>query len=436
MGANTTRTGIIAGVAVVGLLLLLPVNAWITGWLEGDSFRAMLDREISKGMKFDGHFGPLHRDGLLGLQTDSFHGENGKKTIVSIDAQGVSGWFNPLGIALRHWELHGLHMDTGTVWLQKTEATPGEPKGVPPIPWTAFFWPYRVEMEDITCADANVLFKLQDQESGIYHTFLDITPNGRDFEYDARGGVFRTPSSPELNVEHIHLLIRKPRLYCEEFNLCAAPERLQPQLVIKGDAGLQDDRSIKVTADLRSLPVAPWLPESIRASVSGAASGHLYYSSTGTGMETAQVHGSIEMADVVLRDLKLVKDYVKITASPDPGDLHLKTCRGDVRYEQGATTLENLAAECPGVFKLTGTVTIAKDGALSGRLQLGLTDPYLKWLPKATTTIFNATDGDYHVTAVNVSGTTKKPQQDLSARVMKLLAKSPGTEIKLFFRTL
>jgi hypothetical protein len=436
MGAYAKRTGIIAGVVIAALFMLIPLNNRITAWIEGDSFRAMLDREISKGMKFDGHFAPLHRDGLLGLQTDSFHGADGRKTIVSIDAQGISGWFNPLGIALRQWELHSLHMDTGTVWLQKTEATPGEPKGVPPIPWTALFWPYRVELEDIQCSDADVLFKLQDKESGIYHTFLEITPNGRDFEYDARGGTFRTPATPELNVAHIHLLIRKPRLYCEEFDLCSAPERLQPQLVIKGDAGLQDDRSLKVTADLNALPVAPWLPESICTSVSGTASGHLDYSSTGTGMETAQVHGWVDLSNVVLRDLKMVQDYVKITASPDPGELHLTTCHSDVLYDQGAVTLDHLAAECPGVFKLSGTVTMAKDGTLGGQVLFGLTDPYLKWLPKAKPTIFTATDGDYHVATVNVSGTMKKPQQDLSPRVMKLLAKSPGTEIKLFFRAL
>jgi hypothetical protein len=434
---DASRTWIIAGgTFVVVILLLIPINGRITAWIEGDAFRAMLEREVSKGMKFDGHFAPLRRVGVLGMETDSFHGSNGRKTIVSMDAQNISGWFNPLGIALRHWELHGLHMDSGTVWLQKTEATPGEPKGVPPIPWTAIFWPYRVELEVVTCDDADVLFKLQGRESGIYHTFLDITPNGRDFEYDARGGTFRTPATPELNVEHIHLLIRKPRLYCEELNLCEAPALLEKQLVIKGEAGLQDDRSIKVSAVLNSLPVAPWLPESIRANVSGVANGHLDYLSTGTGIETAQAHGSVELANVVLHGLKLVQQYLKITASPDPGDLHLKTCRSDVRYNQGAITLENLAAECPGVFELTGTASAAKDGTLSGKLQLGLTDAYLKWLPKAKTVIFTTTDGDYHVATMHLSGTMRQPKQDLSPRVMKLLAKSPGTEIKLFFRAL
>jgi hypothetical protein len=218
--------------------------------------------------------------------------------------------------------------------------------------------------------------------------------------------------------------------------MCEAPDRLEPQLLLKGEAGLQDDRSIKVSADLKSLPVAPWLPASMRAHVTGAANGHLDYSSNGTGLETAQAHGTIEIADAVLHELKLVQQYVKITASPDPEDLHLQTCRSDVSYVQGAITLENLAAECPGVFKVTGTVTMAKNGALGGELQVGLTDPYLKWLPKAKQVIFTVSDGDYHVATVHLSGTTQKPKQDLSPRVMKLLAKSPGTEIKLFFRAL
>jgi hypothetical protein len=243
--------------------------------------------------------------------------------------------------------------------------------------------------------------------------------------------------TPELNIEHIHLLIRKPRLDCEEFNLCQAPDMLVPQLMIKGEAGLQDDRSIKVAAEMKALPVAPWMPASIRGNVSsGEANGHLDYLSTGTGIETAQAHGTVEIADAVLHNLKLVATYVKLTASPDPGDLHLQTCRADVRYEQGAITLENLDIECPGVFKVTGTVTMAKDGTLGGELQVGLTDPYLKWLPKARTVIFTNADGDYHSTAMHLSGTSKAPKQDLSARVMKLLSKSPGTEIKLFFRAL
>jgi hypothetical protein len=428
---------------VGGLLAILlvacgaiPLYGRITRWIEGDGFRALLDRETSKGLKFQAHYASMERVGLLGLHTDSFHGEKGTKTIVTMDAHDISGWFNPLGIALRHWEIHAIRIKSGTVMLQKTEATPGEPKGQKPIPWTALFWPYRVELEDVKVGDADVLFHLQEKESGIYHTVLEITPNGRDFEYDAQGGIFRTPMTPPLNIARIHLLIRKPRLYCPIFVLKDDPEHPEEQLQITGDAGLQDDRSIHVAADLKSLSIPPWLPEKYRANVLGHANGHLDYHSTGTGLETAEGRGSIESADAVLHDLPIVQQYVKITGSPDPGDLHLRICRSDLKWEQGAVTLEKIDAECAGVFKLTGNVTMAKDGTLSGELRLGLTGSYIKWLPTAKTAIFTEADGDYSTTTIHISGTAKKPVQDLSSRVLKELAKSPGTAIKLFFNAL
>ena len=427
-------------VAVVGGIFLLVAiyfgNRKATEIIAGDDFRQMLDKETSKGMKFEAHYAPLRRVGVWGLATDSFHGDKGRKTIVSMDAKDVTGSFNPLGIGLRHWEVDDLHIKSGTVWLQKTEATPGEPKGVPPMPWTALFWPYRLEMEDVKVDDADVLFKLQNKESGLYHIFLEITPNGRDFEYDGKGGTFKTPMTPVLNLEHVHLLIRKPRLYCPIFVLGDDPAHPEHQMTIHGDAGLQDDRSIQVQAKIDSLAVAPWLPEKLRSHVQGLMSGNLQYHSTGTGLESASGSGNIAVAGAILRDLSLVKLYVKATASPDPGDLHLRVCQTDVKWEQGAISAENLKAECPGVFELTGEFRISKSKELSGDLRLGLTDPYLKWLPTAHSAIFTETDGDYRVARVHLSGTLEKPHQDLSARILKELERSPFAAVKLLINSL
>ena len=427
---------VIAVVLVVLALALYVGNEKATSFINGDGFRQMLDKATSKGMKFDAHYAPLRRVGLFTMATDSFHGDKGTKTIVSMDAQGITGTFNFLGIGLRHWEVDHLHINSGTVWLQKTQGTPGAPKGAPPIPWTALFWPYRLEMEDVKVDDAKVLFKLQDKESGLYHIFLEITPNGRDFEYDGKGGTFKTPMTPELNLEHVHLLIRKPRLYCPVFILGDDPAHPEHQMSITGDAGLQDDKSIQVHAKIDSLAVAPWLGEKMRSHVEGRMSGHLDYHSTGTGLESASGTGNISIADAVLRDLPIVKEYVKITASPDPGPLHLRVCQSDVKWEQGAISAENLQAECPGVFELSGEVHISKDKALSGTLHLGLTDPYLKWLPTARSAIFTKTDGDYRVAIVQLSGDMKKPQQDLTPRILKELGKSPFSALKLLFNAL
>jgi hypothetical protein len=420
-------------VLVVLLVSVFIINGWITSWVEGPGFQAMLDKETSKGLKLKGSFAPLQRVGLFGLTTDSFNGTDGARTIVTLQANHVSGTFNPLGVVLRRWEIDSGHVGSGTVMLQKTDPIPGAPKGVPWPPWWALFWPYRVQLADIKVDDAKILWKLKDQESGIYDTHLEVTPNGRDFEYDAHDGDFKTPFSPVLKVVHVHILVRKPRLYCSEFLLGDKVDQPAQQLRVEGDAGLQDDRSMRLKIDLTALQVSPWLPAKLRPHVEGQVSGNFDYSSTGTGLETGQVGGKIAMANGLLHGLTQVHQYVTLTGSPDPGDMALKICQADVKWEKGAISAENIEVECDGVFRMTGKITIAADQSLNGQIELGLTDPYLHWLPTARTAVFTRDEGAYHFTTIHFSGTAQKPHEDLSPRIAHEVAKSPLLAVKLFF---
>ena len=315
----------------------------------------MLEKETAKGLHLDtALYGPITRVGVLGMRYDWGAGQKGQKTIVALKAEQVTASFNPLGIFLKRWQVQNLHFATGTVWLQKTEPKPNEPKP-PGQPWYLFFWPDRVYLKDIKVDDANVFFQLQDKESGLHDTLLEITPNGRDFEYDAHGGTFTTPDTPRLNIEHIHLLVRKPRLYCPTLVLGDDPAHPEEQVSVHGEAGLQQERGITAAADFTSLNVSPWLPAKLRPSILGHFSGHLDYSSTGTGLETAKASGHLALADGVIHDLKAFRTYIAATKSPDPGDLHLDACQTDVKLAEGAISIENVDIESKGVFSADGT---------------------------------------------------------------------------------
>jgi hypothetical protein len=429
------RLWISSGIFLVIVLIFgfIILNERITTWIHSDGFRDMLNRETSKGLKLHGQYSSLIRVGLLGMHADSFDGTNGYKTLVSLHTNEISGTFNPLGIALRRWELDSIHIKSGSVMLQKTEVKPGTDQSSSSMPWWGLFWPYRIHLADVKVEDANILWQLRGKESGIYDTFLEITPNGRDFEYDARGGAFKTPITPPLEVRHAHVLIRKPKLCCSELLLGDDAAHPEQQMRVEGDAGLREDRSIKLKIDLASLNVSPWMPEKLRAHVIGHASGHFEYASSGTGLETAVGHGNITIANGILRGLAPVRQYITITGSPDPGDLALKVCHADLRWQEGAMTVENIKLECEGVFRLEGTITIAKDQTLNGNIELGLTDSYLHWLPTARQTIFTRDDGPYHFTTIHFSGTAQKAEQDLSGRIAKEVEKSPLIALKLFF---
>ena len=425
---------ILAALAILlGIAVPIFIHERLTAWIQGPGFEDMLSRETSKGLKLKGSYAPLRRVGIFGLRTDSFTGADGSKTIVELQAQEISGTFNPLGVLLRRWEVDSIHVKSGSVRLQKTDATPGAPKTAPWPPWWALFWPYRVQLADVKVDSANVLWKFSGKDSGIYGTRLEVTPNGHDFEYDAHGGDFKTPLTPPLKVVHVHLLVRKPRLYCNEFILGDDADHPTGRIQISGDAGLQDDRSMRVKVDVSTLPVAPWLPEKSRSHVEGRASGHFDYASSGTGLETGQGDGQIDIAGGVLRGLPQVHEFVAITSSPDPGDMVLKVCRADIHWKMGAISIENIKVECDGVFRVTGALTMAADKTLGGQIELGLTDPYLRWLPTARTAIFTRTEGPYHFTTIHFSGTAQKPEQDLSPRVAHEIGKSPLLALKLFF---
>ena len=421
-----------AGVVVL-VLIAIGLDYRATPWIESPRFKDLLNRETSKGLKLTANYSPLFRIGQFGMYADSFSGTAGQKAIVTLEAHHISGTFNPLGFFLQRWEIDSGHINYGTVMLQQTQPTPGAPKGVPWRPWWGYFWPYRVHLKDIKVDDANILMKIQEKDSGIYDTRLDMMANGRDFEYDAHDGQFKTPVTPPLNVLHAHILVRKPRLYCSEFLLGDDAAHPEHYLRLEGDAGLQDDRSMKLKVDIAGLKVAPWLPEKVRPHVEGQMNGHFDYTSTGQGMETGNGSGNLAILNGVLRNLPQIHQYVTLTGSPDPGDMTLKVCRADVSWNAGAMSAENIEAECDGVFRVTGSITIAADKSLSGELELGLTDPYIKWLPTARTAIFTHDEGPYHFTTIHFSGTAQKPVQDLSPRIATEVGKSPLLALKLFF---
>ncbi len=430
---NRPKLWLAAGFLLIVVILVgIPIaNQQVNRWVDSGGLTDMLDRQTSKGLKLKAHYTGLKRDGWLGMRGDVFDGQQGEKTIVTLKTYNLSASFNPWGVFLRRWQVDDLHMTSGTVMLQKTEGSPS--KGPPSRPWYLFLWPDRVYLANTKVDYANILWHLQDKESGIYGTFLEITPNGRDFEYDAKGGIFATPMTPKMEVRHAHMLIRKPRLWCSEFILNDDPAHPGQTLSMTGEAGLQEDRSMKMKFDLNSLNIAPWMKGSLKGHVTGHFSGHFDYASTGTGLETATGEGNLELIGGVLRDLVQVQKYVKLTESPDPGDMELKVCKAHIGWKEGALTIDQIEAESPGVFRVTGGLTIAKDKSLSGQLQVGLNERYIRWLPTAKSAIFTRREGSYHFTTVHFYGTSKKPQQDLTERVTKELGKSPFVAMKLFF---
>lgn len=425
------RNKVLIAVALAASLIaaaIASLNPRLTRYVEGPAFREELEKQTAKGLHFpSGKFTPIRRTGFLSAETDAFSAKQGRKALTSLDAHGIRARFNPLGIFLRRWSLDELYIDSGEVGIQTYEPKP-EPS--PSKPWYHIFLPQRVYLKRIWSNPADVTWTLQNKRSGIFGTRLLITPHGRDFVYEAKGGTMKAPHAPDLEVERVHMLITKTLLSLYALDLSLGEGRLHGE----GKAGTREDKSVDFQISFEKLRVRDWLPESWEKHVSGIATGQARWTGKDQTLPNADVNGSLRVNGARIRNLSFLDELAALTKRESLKSLELNECSAEAEWKNGSGEVKDIAIESEGKFRIEGSVTLRKD-SLGGTLQLGAKREYLEWLPKPEE-VFPREHGGYLWTNVHLSGTLDEPKQDLSPRVLSALKESPGAFFGAIFRAL
>ena len=414
---------------VGGALLLAALNPRLTKYVESGSFRTALEQETAKGLHFkQAHFAPIRRTGLLTAASASFHGSDGFKAMTKIDARDVTTKFNPLGVFLRRWQLDELHIASGEVGIQTYEPKP-EPS--PAKPWYHVFLPDRVYLKRVWSDPANITWQLAGKPGGFYGGHLEITPHGRDFEYDLRNAKLRSIHLPELPLRHTHLVITKTLLTVETLDLAAGPA-VDGFIHGEGTAGTRDDKSVDFKLSFGQLPVRDWLPTSWHEHVTGAAAGEVHWRGSDPKMRSASVQGALRVTGAKVEGLEFLGQLAALTKKKSLERLELSECSAEITWEKGGGEIKKIAIEDSGKFRIEGNISL-RDRSLGGAIRLGVVPAYLEWLPHADE-VFTRTHGGYLWTTVHLSGTPDKPGQDLSPRILDALKQSPGALLGAVFR--
>src|SRR5687768_93750 len=437
MGANGKRRGWRKAATIIGVIAIgagagiALVNPRITRYVESDAFRAELEKQTAKGLHFPAStYAPIRRTGFISAASDGFRAQNGRKALTTMDAHGITARFNPLGVFLRRWQLDAVHIDGGEVAIQVYEPKP-EPS--PSKPWYHVFLPDRVYLRRVWSEPADVTWKLRNEKGGFFGTRLLITPHGRDFEYRATGGTMKGPLIPDMPLRHTHLLITKTLLTLYELDL-APGSQSDGFIQAEGTAGTREDKSVDFKVKFGKLPLREWLPASWEGHVSGLAAGEIHWHGKNPKLEGSQVEGSLRVEGGKVRGLPFLQKLSSITGKQSIEQLELSECSAEVDWQSPKVEIKNIAIEDKGKFRIEGSVSI-REKALGGAIQLGVAREYLEWLPQAGE-VFPRANGGYLWTTVKLSGTTDKPEQDLSPRIIEALKESPGAFLGLIFRNL
>jgi hypothetical protein len=426
---------ITVGIGAVPIVLLICafelLNPRLTTFVEGDKFRTEMEKETAKGLHFpNGHYDPIKRTGPSTAETSGFRAKEGWKAMRSINAHGIDAKFNPWGVFLRRWQLDYVHVQAGEVGIQvyepKLEPSPAKP-------WYAIFLPDRVYLKRVESEPVDVTWQFREKRAGFFGTRLLITPHGRDFEYQARGGELKMSPFPELRLQHTHLLIKKTLLTLYNLDLQSKTETTG-SIHAEGKAGTREDKSVDFKIDFDRMPIAECVPKGWRENVRGAATGKISWKGQNTKLETSNGEASLRVADGVIAKVPFLEKIAVLTDEKELEHLHLNECKLDLEWHYPNADVKNLLIEDKGKIRAEGEVTI-HEKALGGAIELGVARRLLDWLPKAGEVFSREHDG-YLWTTVHLSGTIDEPQQDLSPRIVDAIKESPGAALGILFRGL
>jgi hypothetical protein len=418
---------IVAAVVAVSLAIIFSVNPRLDRYVNSAAFRNALEKETAKGLHFsDFKFGAIRRAGPLTATSDQGTGRDGRKAMTSLAANKITAHFNPAGIFLRRWSIDDLHVEHAEIGIQVYEPSP-EP--TPARPWFAFLLPDRVYLNHVWSDHADITWQMRGARAGIFDTRLVITPHGRDFEYQASGGVLRNPPVPDLAVKKVHLLITKTLFALYDLDVVSGEHGT---IHAAGTAATREDKNLNFKFTWNNLTVADWLPSTSREHFMGDADGELQWTGTEYKLGSATMRGGLRIKKGHVVKLNFLDQIAAIAGRPELRNLALNECRGKFVWQKSDCRLTDLALEEKGKFRIEGEARIS-DRSLGGKIDLGLARDYLAWLPHPEE-VFPRESGGYRWTTVHLGGTLEDPQQDLSPRIIEALKGSPSALLGAAFR--
>jgi hypothetical protein len=420
---------IVSVIVAAGLAIVFSVNPALDRYVNSSAFRNALERETAKGLHFsDFKFGAIRRTGPLSATSDHGLGRDGRKAITSLDAQKITARFNPAGIFLRRWSIDDLHVERAEIGIHVYEPSP---EATPARRWFAFLLPDRVYLNHVWSDHADITWQMRDARAGIFDTRLVITPHGRDFEYQASGGVLRNPPFPNLGVKKVHLLITKTLFALYGLDVASGEHGT---IHADGTAATHEDKNLNFKISWNDLTLTEWLPSSWREHFTGNADGELQWTGREYKLRSATMRGELRIKNGRVAKIDFLDQIAVIAGRPDLRSLALNECSGSFAWQKSDCRLTDLVLEEKGKLRIEGAVSIS-DHSLGGKIDLGLARDYLTWLPHPEE-VFPRESGGYRWTTVHLAGTAENPQQDLSPRIMEALKGSPSALLAAALREL
>jgi hypothetical protein len=395
----------------------------IRSYLHGDAFRRLLSEKASKALGTEGEFGAFRWDGLA-LESASFTA-NGSGPLRAMQMDGLRTEIGLGGLKNGVWEITGskVHrLETTLDFTQaKTEPAATKPELPPttaapsrPAPAPSRSWlPREVKFDGLQIADATINAKLGDKQLIASQLRADLKSFGRQgHAVDLSGGTleFVGKNFPPANIDRIRLKHQDDRLFLDLLELSAWDNA---RLEASGEIDGNSDRH-SIDGNISGVKCSDVLSGDWFKRLSGELETTFSYNNH-SGPTLAS--GKLVLKNGNLTAFPALNALATFSNTQRFRSLAFNDARSDWQWRAGCLTLDNLVIASDGAIRAEGKITIDGEN-LDGQLNIGLPPEVIAKIPGAASDVFTIDERGMRWAPVRITGTTDKPKEDLSGRLM------------------
>jgi hypothetical protein len=199
-----------------------------------------------------------------------------------------------------------------------------------------------------------------------------------------------------------------------------------PNIVnLDGSGYWTQDKDLQLDLAFQFADIDSWLPKKLEKHLTGNLSGGIDWLSHNGDIKHGLGSGWFKVDGAQFNSLHFQQAIARFLG--DNSYLQLKMKDSLVQWKMTGHDFEihDLQFIAPNKIGLRGNITISPNGALSGKVKIGMPSHSLTWLPEAETAVFTERSENLCWANVSVTGTVQKPKFDLSAQIMHVLARHP-----------
>ncbi|MES2307573.1 MAG: hypothetical protein V4507_01825 [Verrucomicrobiota bacterium] len=409
--------------AVFALFILSGIALYfaLKPYLASDSFRQLLESEVSKQLEVEVQFEPLQWNGLS-VFTNSLKTIGASKvSIKTLDAEQLR-----ISIALRPLlhhvaridsiEMQSLEMEFQVPEPQpETPSTPEKATPTPPPGWIQSIAPTKVEIGEINIQQGKLRWPSGENTSGQLSQFkVQASVDGDDFNLWVREGKLELPQFPELQLQTL-----KGRAHQKTIFITTALLQYEKQgtFTVDGELGFNAPNTAHLNFELNNIPITPFLPGDWKARLIGNINGKFKLEQGEQTNGLPQVTGNIEMTQGKIEALPVFNEIAKQTGVEKWKSLPLDVAKSKLSWNPQKTTLDQMEFESKKYLIFKGDIQIEGEN-ISGNTIIGTTPDLLKPFPTVLDQVFNQPLGEYATATDVISGTIHDIKDDLRDRVI------------------